>query len=43
MDHLTHKDLTPGQNNVWYEYNASDDAVVFVHGFFSESAGAWFY
>ena len=43
MDHLTHKDLTPGQNNVWYEYNASDDVVVFVHGFFSESAGAWLY
>ena len=43
MDHLTHKDLTPGQNNVWYEYNDSEDVVVFVHGFFSESAGAWLY
>ena len=43
MEHLTHKDLTPGQNNVWYEYNNSEDVVVFVHGFFSESAGAWLY
>ena len=43
MDHLSHKDLTPKQNNVWYEYKDSNDVIVFVHGFFSESKGCWLY
>ena len=33
----------PDENNVWFEYNASDTAFVFVHGIFSDSRDAWFH
>lgn len=33
----------PGINNVWYHYNESDTAFVFVHGILSDSRTCWFY
>jgi pimeloyl-ACP methyl ester carboxylesterase len=31
----------PGHNNLWYHFNDSDVAVVFVHGIFSDSRDCW--
>ena len=31
------------ENNVWYESNDSQTAIVFVHGIFSDSRNAWSY
>jgi len=30
-----------GTNNLWFRYNASDAALVFVHGVLSDSRGCW--
>lgn len=32
-----------GENNIWYEKNASDTVFVFVHGIFSDSRSCWLY
>ena len=31
----------PGKNNLWYVDRNTDDAIVFVHGIFSDSRGCW--
>lgn len=33
----------PGKNNLWFQYNASDAVLVFLHGVLSDSRGCWLY
>ena len=40
-DCLDAKPPEAGVNNFWYCLNASDTAIVFVHGLHSDSRGAW--
>src|SRR6476646_4700862 len=38
---LSWQEIQADENNIWYRYNDSQVAVVFVHGIFSDSRSCW--